>query len=108
MSARVVRGSAVDRRVAIVGVELVQIHVVRAEPAQGGAAARQPLSGRRVAAVTVTPEAVYAATDAGLFAGRRDASAAGRAPVGPGATDTRMPAEMARVEYRGGAIRALV
>jgi ligand-binding sensor domain-containing protein len=53
--------------------------------------------------VAVTPEAVYAGTDAGLFAGRRDpAPAVAAAPEA-----ARVPAEMARVEYRGGAIRAL-
>ena len=68
-----------------------------------GAVAGRWLTGRRVMAVTATPEAVYAATDAGLFAGRRDPVTAAGAP----AETARMPAEMARVEYRGGAIRAL-
>jgi hypothetical protein len=56
------------------------------------------LAGRRVAAVTVTPDAVYAGTPVGLFAGRRSTPPVGRAAV---------PEEMARVESRAGSIRAL-
>jgi hypothetical protein len=55
------------------------------------------LAGRRVDAVAATPEAVYAGTAVGLFAGRR----------APGATDEPVPATMERVEFRGGSIRAL-
>jgi hypothetical protein len=68
-----------------------------------GAVAGRWLAGRKVLAVAATPDAVYAGTDAGLFAGRRDpAPAVAAAPEA-----ARVPAEMARVEYRGGAIRAL-
>lgn len=69
-----------------------------------GAVAGRWLTGRRVVALTATPEALYAATDAGLFAGRRDPR-----PAASGVTveDPRVPQEFARVEYRGGAIRAL-
>jgi hypothetical protein len=59
-----------------------------------GAVAGRWLAGRRVVAVAVTPDAVYAGTSEGLYAGRRD-------PATP------IPVEMGRVEYRGGAIRAL-
>lgn len=74
-----------------------------------GAVAGRWLEGRSVEAVAVTPEAVYAATAGGLFAGRREP---GPAPGGlPGApaisAEPPVPGEMARVEYRGGAIRAL-
>jgi ligand-binding sensor domain-containing protein len=51
-----------------------------------------------VTAVTVTPEAVYAGTPVGLFAGRR---------VPSSTTASAVPTEMERVESRGGAIRAL-
>ena len=66
-----------------------------------GAVAGRWLAGRRVETVVTTPEAVYAGTEAGLFAGRRDATSAG-AGATPG-----VPGEMTRVESRGGSIRAL-
>lgn len=63
-----------------------------------GSVAGRFLPGRRVDAVTVTPEAVYAGTPVGLFAGRRAPSSIGSSAV---------PTEMERVESRGGSIRAL-
>ena len=69
-----------------------------------GAVAGRLLAGRKVLAVTATAEALYAVADAGLFAGRRDPAPGVAAPLAEAA---RVPAEMARVEYRGGAIRAL-
>ncbi|HET6361880.1 MAG TPA: hypothetical protein VFH11_07455, partial [Gemmatimonadota bacterium] len=66
-----------------------------------GAVAGRWLAGRRVVAVAVTPEAVYAGTEAGLFAGRRDSISEGAGAL------PRVPAEMTRVESRGGSIRAL-
>jgi ligand-binding sensor domain-containing protein len=59
-----------------------------------GTVAGRWLAGRRVTAVVATPEAVYAGTESGLFAGRRE----------PGEL---VPEAMTRVESRGGAIRAL-
>lgn len=69
-----------------------------------GAVAGRWLAGRKVRAVAATPEAVYAGTDAGLFAGRRDPVPASAAVP---AESARVPAEMTRVESRGGAILAL-
>jgi len=66
-----------------------------------GAVAGRWLGGRKVVAVVATPEAVYAGTEAGLFAGRRDPASAGAGEM------ARIPGEMTRVEYRGGTIRAL-
>jgi ligand-binding sensor domain-containing protein len=63
-----------------------------------GSLAGRFLTGRRVTAVTVTPEAVYAGTPVGLFAGRR---------VPSSTTASAVPTEMERVESRGGVIRAL-
>lgn len=56
------------------------------------------LAGRRVVALAITPEAVYAGTSEGLFAGRRQAEPDGA----PG-----LPTEIERVEPRGASIRAL-
>ena len=74
-----------------------------------GAVAGRWLQGRRVVAVAATSEAVYAGTDAGLFAGRRDPAPAAAAPGVEGAPveTPPVPEEFARVEYRGGTIRAL-
>lgn len=69
-----------------------------------GAVAGRWLAGEKVMAVAATPEAVYAGTDAGLFAGRRDAAPA---VAGVPAEAARVPAEMTRVQSRGGGIRAL-
>ena len=56
---------------------------------------RHTSEGRRfLYRAAVTPDAVYAGTSEGLYAGRRE-------PATP------IPVEMGRVEYRGGAIRAL-
>lgn len=63
------------------------------------------LSGRRVSAVTVTPEAVYAGTQVGLFAGPRTPVPVGAA-VAVG-SPVAVPAHMTRVESRAGAIHAL-
>lgn len=63
-----------------------------------GAPVARFLAGRRVDAVAVTPEAVYAGTQVGLFAGRRTADPEGADGV---------PPEIERVEPRGGAIRTL-
>ena len=63
-----------------------------------GARVARFLAGRRVDAVAVTSEAMYAGTRAGLFAGRRSA--------GPDGVEG-VPLEVERVEPRGNAIRAL-
>jgi ligand-binding sensor domain-containing protein len=59
-----------------------------------GASIARLLSGRRVSALAVTPEAVYAGTATGLFAGRRPLPAA-------------VPAGIERVDARGSSIRSL-